>query len=267
MAAPLLALAGIAMASPAAAWDVSIGMNFLENGLYVESWSGPGFDWTTLDERIRASDQPGPTVPIVWTTQSWDGLAGEWPQADLTVSEGITQASLYNDDPTNEFWSSAEAFVFGPVASGDAVGAGVAYDFEFVVQPFTTGDLVLDSGETYVYLESEPGDVGNAFASSRLYLPDVDINDPGGSNMPLALDAYALAAGGAIVDESPTLSWSFQNATGSPETYHLRLEMSAAVFAVPEPGVAMALAAGGIGLAGLGRGKRRGEPARRPPLG
>lgn len=247
----------ISAAGSASAWDVSIGMNFLGNGLFVESWTGPGYEWTTLDERIRASDVPGPTVPIVWTTQSWDGIAGEWPTADLTVAEGVTQASLYNDDPTNEFWNSAEAFVYGPVASGDAVGAGVAYDFELVVLPFTTANLLLDPGETFVYIESEPGDVGDAFASFQLYLPEVDINDPGGANVPLAIDAYSASAGGAIVDAMPTLSRTFVNGTASPQTHHLRLELNASVFAVPEPAAATGLAAGVMALIGLAGGPRR----------
>jgi len=240
----------------ASAWDVSIGMNFLDSGLYVESWSGPGYNWTTLDERVRASDQPGPTVPIIWTTQTWDALAGEWPTADLLVSEGVTDASLYNDDPTNEFWTSAEAFVFGSVATGDAVGAAVAYDFELEILPFTTANLLLDPFETHVYLESQAGDVGNAFAAFRLYLPDVDVNAPGGANDPLASDDYSLAAGGTLIDATPTFSAVFDNPTGVSETYHLRLEFDASVFAAPEPGAAAGLAVGVMALAGL-RTRRR----------
>ena len=244
-------------ALPAAAWDVSIGTQFLENALYVESWSGPGFDWTTLDERVRASEEPGPTVPIVWTTQSWDPELGEWPVADLQVSEGVTFAVLYNDETTTERWTSAEAAIFGTVQTGRAVGAGVAYDFEFVVQPFTSGTLVLDAGETYARLASDPGDVGTAFANVRLYRPDVDINAPGGSNFPLAQDAYTLAAGApAIEGATPSLEWSFQNSTGVPQSNHLRLELSSSVLAVPEPGLAAGILAGALALGGIGRRAR-----------
>lgn len=259
-----LVVGSMFVAVQASAWDVSVGTFFLDNALYVESWSGPGFSFTTIDERVRAADVPGTSLPIFWNAQTWDSDLGEWPQADLTVSQGATFASLFNDDVTTEKWTSAEAAVFGALAVGRAAGSGVAYDFDFVVQPFTTGNLFLDPGETYVRLASEPGDVGSAFATIRLYRPDVDLNAPGGVNAPLAQSAHALAAGNAPIEANPTFSWSFQNATGSPQTTRLRLELSTSVLSVPEPAGAAGLAAGVIGLLGVGRRARRADGARCP---
>lgn len=259
-----LVVGSMFVAAQAAAWDVAVGTSFLDNALYVQSWSGPGFSFTTIDERVRSADEAGSSFPIVWTTQTWDSEAGEWPQANLNVSQGATFASLFNDDVTTERWTSAEAVVFGPLAPDRAVGSGVAYDFDFVVQPFTAGNLFLDPGETYLLLASDPGDVGSAFAAISLYRPDVDFDAPGGANVPLAQSAQGLAAGGAPIETNPTFSWSFENATGSPQTQRLRLELSASVFSVPEPGMTAGLAAGMLALAGLGACARPVVATKRP---
>lgn len=252
-----LLAASILLAGPAQAWDVSVSTFFLENALYVSQWSGPGTVVTTLDERVRATEVAGSSLPIFWTAQTWDPDFGEWPQADLLTSGGVAFANLFNDEPTTERWTSAEAAVFGGLASGRVAGSGVAYDFDFQVLPFTTGTLFLDPGETYLRLASAPGDVGSAFAAMKLYRPDVDPNAPGGSNFPLAQFSQGLAAGGAPIDVTPTFSWGFQNATGTPQTQRLRFELSASVLSVPEPGSSAALAAGLLGLAALTRSSER----------
>lgn len=254
----LLSFAGALLAAPAAlAWDVAIGTGFLDSALFIGSGSGAFPTWTTIDERVRASDVPGATIPNNWVTQAWDPIAGEWPSEGLDVSEGVTQAVVSNEDLFNEFWDSSEAFVFGPVSNGDAAGAGVGYDFELTLSPFTTATIELDAFETFVIMASEPGDVGNAFAQARLFQTDVGLNDPGGVNMPLAQDAYSLAAGDPPIDTNPSFSHLFENFTNAPVTYALRFEMSASVFAVPEPTVGAALAFGALGLAGAGRMRRR----------
>lgn len=198
-------------------------------------------------------------------------MNGEWPQADLALDSGATFARIYNDEVFNEFWGSAEAVVFGSVPNGPlgrAAGSGVAYDFEFVVQPFTTGILSLDPGETHVRLSSDPGDVGTGFASIRLYRPDIALNAPGGANAPLAQSAHTLLAGGTPVETNPTFSWNFQNSTGSPQTYRLRLDLSAAVVVVPEPTIAAGIAVGSLGLSRFGRRTRarRHERVRPAPI-
>jgi hypothetical protein len=250
----MLLLAGsILLAGPAKAWDVAVGTFFLDNALYVSQWSGPGTVMTTIDERVRATEQAGSSFSIFWTAQTWDAEFGEWPQADLLTSGGVAFASLFNDQPTTERWTSAEAVVFGSLAPGRVSGSGVAFDFDFQILPFTTGDLFLDPGETYMQLASDPGDVGSAFSAMKLYRPDVDPNAPGGANFPLAQFSQGLAAGGAPIDTTPTFTWSFQNPTGTPQTQRLRFELSASVLSVPEPGSSAALAAGLIGLAALAR--------------
>ncbi|MBK7952436.1 MAG: hypothetical protein IPK00_27695 [Deltaproteobacteria bacterium] len=258
---PGISLLGLSslLAGPALAWDVSVGTNDLDIGLYVQSWSGPGFTWLTLGERVRAADQGGPTVPNNWTTQSWDDLDQSWPADQMSAIDGVARGSIYNDDTSIEFWTSGEAAIFGPVAPGDAVGAGVGYDFEFVVLPFTTANLLLDPSETYVFMDSQPGDVGIAFATVKLYSTDLDLNAPGGSNSPWAQDGYTLEAGGPLVEDFPTFTKSFVNNTSSPQTYQLRFEASASVFAVPEPQIGAAMAAGLLCLAGLRRSGRPGS--------
>ncbi|MCP3983104.1 MAG: PEP-CTERM sorting domain-containing protein [bacterium] len=237
-------------AMPASAWDIEIGLNFLYDALYVSSSTGSGATWTTVDERVRASDVPGPTIPNIWTTQAWDGM--EWPSDTLSASEGITWADLYHDDVTEEFFDSGSAAVFGSVAAGDAAGAGFAYDFDLVVNPFSSATVSLDPAEAYVYLDSGVGDVGTAFARFRLYSTDYALNDPGGANAPWADDLYSIEAGDPLTEEGATFSNNFVNGTGSPVTYHLRMEASASVFAIPEPaGLAL------LGVAGLMLAVRR----------
>lgn len=249
---------GFAAAGPAFAWDVAIGTNFLDGALYVGSGSGPAPTWTTIDERVHASDVPGPTVPINWVTQAWDPILEEWPADILEDFEGVTQASIYNDDLDIEFWGSAEAFVFGTVSNGDAAGAAIAYDFELILEPFSTANVDLDSLETYVYLESGPSDVGTAFAQAKLYQTDVGINDPGGANMPLASDNYLIEAGDPAVNAQPSFSSSFENFTASPATYNLRFEASVSVLEVPEPAVGSSIVLGALVVAGVGRRRRNG---------
>ena len=251
------------VASPVLAWDIAIGTNFLDTSLYVGSGSGPLPTWTTLDERVRASDVPGPTVPAIWVTQTWDPIAGEWPAEFIETSEGATQASIYNDDVAAEFWGSAEAFVFGSIPSGDAAGAAVGYDFEFTLAPFSTATIVLDEFETYVYMESAPGDVGTGFAQAKLFRTDVGLDDPGGANMPLAADLYSLQAGDPIIDTQPSFSSPFTNSTSSPVTIPLRFEASVSVFAVPEPGFGMSLVVCTGAMAAIGRGRRRSRGQKR----
>jgi len=248
---------GLAASGPALAWDVAIGTNPLDIALYVGSGSGSAPTWTTIDERVRASDVPGPTVPNNWVTQTWDSGAGLWPAEFIEASEGTTQATIYNDDLDVEFWGSGEASVFGTVSNGDAVGSGIAYDFDLTLAPFTTANVVLDSLETYVYVESGPGDIGTAFAQAKLFQTDVGLNDPGGSNMPLAIDSYTLVAGDPIIDTQPAFSSPFTNFTSSPVTYHLRFEANVSVLEVPEPAMASATLLGSLFLIGIGR--RRSE--------
>jgi len=241
---------------PAMAWDVSIGTNFLDGALYVSSWSGPAPTWTTIGQRVRASDVPGPTIPNIWITQAWDPIGETWPAASFEDFQGITQASIFNDDIQLEFWGSAEAFAFGSVSVGDAAGSAVGYDFELIVAPFSTANVFLDDLETFVFVSSDPGDTGNAFAQAKLYSTDVGINDPGGTNMPWASDLYTIAAGDPSVDTQPTFTWPIVNSTGAPVTYTLRFEASVSIFA-PEPATGTMLAAGVLVLGGLGRRRTR----------
>lgn len=255
---PGISLLGLSslFAGPALAWDIAVGTNSLDIGLYVQSWSGPGFTWLTLEERVFAADQGGPLVPNNWTTQSWDDLDLSWPADQMSVTEGVARGSVYNDDTATEFWTSGEAAVFGSVAPGAAAGAGIGYDFEFVVLPFSTANLLLTPSETYVFMSSQPGDVGTAFATVKLYSTDLDLNDPGGANSPWAQDVFSLEAGGTQVEDFPTFTKSFVNNTSSPQTYQLRFEATALVFAVPEPQAGAALAAGLLLLTGLRRSGR-----------
>jgi len=252
-----LSLLGLVTSAPALAWDVAIGTFPLDIALYVGSGSGSAPTWTTIDERVRASDVPGPTVPNNWVTQTWDPIGQTWPAEFIEAMEGVTGAAIYNDDLDLEFWNSGEAVVFGSVANGDAVGAGIAYDFELTLAPFTTANVVLDSSETYVYVESGPGDVGTAFAQAKLFRTDVGINDPGGVNMPLAIDSYSLVAGDPLIDTQPSFSSPFSNFTPSPVTYFLRFEANVSVLEVPEPTFASATLLGSLFVMGIGRARRR----------
>ncbi len=238
------------VASPALAWDISIGSNFLANALYIDSASGGFPTWTTIDERVRASDQPGSTVPISWNTQSWDGF--QWPTDNFQTTDGVTTAYITHNDVTDEFFDSAEAFLFGSVAPGDAAGACFGYDFDLTLNPFSSASIFLDPLETFVYLESMPGDVGTGFAQLRLYDPTVDINAMGGVNNPWASDVFSHQPGDAITDTNATFSHTFVNGTNAAKTYRLRFDGTVAVFATPEPAT-LAL----IGMAAIAFGMRR----------
>lgn len=245
--AAALAAALLLHAGPASAWSISVGTGFLSDAFYLSGWTGPPSaepGWTTVQEGVRAIDGTGPTFPIVWDFQSWDGSA--WPMDSLDASDSVTFAAISHGDVSEEDWDSAEAAVFGAVAAGTAVGAGFAYDFEFVLNPFQTATVLLEDGFSFLEIESDVGDIGFGFAALKLYSTDVDINDPGGANMPYASFSSSHTAGDPMTFLSPTFSFDFVNSTASPLTFNLRLEGTASVFAVPEPGTAALLGFGGV---------------------
>lgn len=249
----LLAAAVLLRAGSAEAWSISVGTGFLDDAFHVGSASG-SYTWTTLQRGVQADEgTSGGGIPIDWTLESWDGTS--WPSIELSDVDPtvppFTEAHIYHDEETDEYWSSAEASVYGSVAIGKAVSAAWAYDLELVVDPFSSVELVLDPSSASLYLESDlPGDTGIAFGQIKLYSTDIDMDDVGGSNNAWAEAFRSLAAQGETIDEPADFSYVFENETGSAMTYMLRLEGAALVFApVPEPGTLTLLGVGVLGMA------------------
>lgn len=248
----VLATALLLQAGSAAAWNISVGTGNLGDAFSIDSSSG-SYTWTTLQAGVQADEGTSSNIPINWTFQSWDGT--EWPSIELhdvdPAFPPATEAHVYYDDVADEYWSSAEAFVYGSVAVGKGVSAGWAYDFELVLDPFSSVEVLLDPNYASVYLESDlPGDTGDAFGQIKLYSTDLDVNDNGGANHPWAGTFQWLPAQGATIDDPAGFSHLFDNPTGSSVTYTLRLEGSSLVFAVvPEPGTLTLLGAGVLCMA------------------
>jgi hypothetical protein len=104
------------------------------------------------------------------------------------------------------------------------MGSHFAYDFELTLDPYASATVDFTDPDTFVHLASQTGDVGVAFAGLNLYSTDIDLDTPGGANIPY-FSHY----------ESPT--------------YRLRLEACALVFTTPVPEPATY----GMLLAGLGQ--------------
>ena len=225
----------VCTASPSHAWDVDVYIDRLDDYFYVDSFSG-SHTWTTIREGVRADSGDG-SIPVNYVWQEWDGNA--WPSDVMTDSElSLAQVDIeHYDGTTDEFFDYAEAYVFGDVAPGKAIGAAWAYEFELTLDPGAFANVFLDSNGAFAYIESEAGDEGNAFANIKLYSPDLPFGDPGGVNNPYDQDPQSLVAppSGGVVDTQIELSHTFNNPTGSPVTHLLRLEGTVSVFETGAP--------------------------------
>lgn len=233
------------------AWDIEVGTNSnIDEVLYVDSATG-SFTWTTIAEGVFAGSGVG-SIPSTLTLQPWDTGTMTWPMGSIDQevnSVGVSAfatmehyGGMLPDSTDDEFADFASASVFGDIPSGEAYGAGWAYDFELTLEVGTEVTLFLDPANSYVYMETAAGDDGFAFANLELFSTDVGLNDPGGANNPYASAPYFLSSAsiGDVIDENPTFVHTFSNVAGaSPLTYQLRLAGSSLVFenvsAIPEP--------------------------------
>ncbi|MCA9101212.1 MAG: PEP-CTERM sorting domain-containing protein [Planctomycetales bacterium] len=212
------------------AWDVDVYMDRLEDYFYVDFFSG-SYTWTTVREGVRADSGDG-SIPNNYIWQDWDGSA--WPSdslydADSFISEVYVE---HYDGTEDEYFDYAEAYIYGDVDPGRAIGAAWAYEFDLTIDPGNFANVYLGSSGAYAYIESEAGDDGFAFANIKLYSPDIPLDEPGGVNNPFAQDPQSLVAppSGGVVDAPIELSYMFTNYTDSPMTYRLRLEGTVSVF-------------------------------------
>ncbi len=228
---------GLLSASNLSAWDAYVSVDDLESSFYVDFFSGT-HTWTTLGEGINADSGTGTSLPNNLITQTWDGSA--WPSDAIYDDEtvfGVTAESSieHYDGVEDEFFDYAEIYVYGDIPADTSFGGSWYYDFELVLDPFSTANVYLDPLSANAGILSEVGDEGNAFASIRLHSTDVDLNDPGGANDPYDVDSLFLAAPptGDELNSQFELSHEFNNTGASPITYNLRLRASVSIFESP----------------------------------
>lgn len=252
----------------ALAWDVSL--NASTSDFLVSAWSTPPgspVPWTWTPRQIGGStgvDDNG-SIPIefvfaTWTGSAWDGIPVK-SSVSLPDFSATAEASWQTDEIDAERPGDAHAYMFGRLENGESMGGQFVYDFSFTLAAMSAATISFADGYATAYLETRADDTGIGFAGLKLYADDLGLDEFGGANQPYFEDFLSLVATGQPHLHTRTLSglsYTFENLTGSAQTYSLRLEGYALVFTtpVPEPHVhAMLLA--GLGLLGATVWRRR----------
>ena len=270
----IISALGLAATTPARAWDVSVGVNFGD----ILDWSthsgGGPFPVLQVTQRGVRAATGTIGIPINWTFQQWDGT--EWSEpagvdfdgscytfsdsAGLLAPDGDAeaQAITYYDDPMDEFSNGSEAYVYGGVNPGNAIGAAFAYDYTFTVESGIATLGLFGPEDAYGEVIKELGDTGIGFASLVLYDPSVGIDDPNGANNPYAsvFASQDVEEGSSMLDVD-AFEATLSGVEFGPGVYSLRLEGEVSVFSssvVPVPAAAWLF---GSALFGVGVVSRR----------